>query len=201
MHCHSDRLQELVLDAIQSAQQAIPWADARHSIIHGEIPTQRALRRMAELNVGLVAQPGFMYHGLASHAMGFANLDAEIMDRFQPIRAYLDHGVRVISSSDVPYAPDANPFVGLYALVTRKDKDGRVLGPDQAVSREEALRSYTAGAAWLTREEELKGTVEPGKLADFAVLDRDYFSAPEEEIKDIEVEVTVIGGRIVYVRE
>lgn len=195
VHCHSDRLQELVLDAIQSAQRAVPWADARHSIIHGEIPTQRALRKMAELNVGLVAQPGFMYH------KGFANLDEEIVDRFQPIRAYLGHGVRVISSSDVPYAPDANPFIGLYALVTRKNKDGRVLGPDQAVSREEALRSYTEGAAWLTREEELKGTIEPGKLADFAVLDRDYFSVPEEEIKDIQVEVTVIGGKIVYMRE
>jgi len=192
VHCHSDRLQELVLDAIVEAQQAIPWDDARHSIIHGEIPTSKALQDMAELDVALVAQPGFMYY------KGFANLDEQMIDRFQPIRTYLDHGVRVIASSDVPYAPDANPFVGLYAMVTRRNKDGQVLGADQAIDREEALRTYTDGAAWLTREEHLKGTIELGKLGDFVVLDRDYFSVSEEEIKDIKVAVTVIGGEIVY---
>jgi predicted amidohydrolase YtcJ len=195
MHCHSDRLQDLVLDAIEDAHGSYPWDDARHSIIHGEIPTPRSLRKMADLDVALVAQPGFLYY------KGFLNLDEDIVQRFQPIRTYMDHGVQVISSSDVPYAPEGNPFVGLYALVTRRNNDGRVLGPDQGIGREEALRTYTEGAAWLTREEHLKGTIELGKLGDFVVLDRDYFTIPEEEIKDIRVDATVIGGEVVYVGE
>jgi hypothetical protein len=91
-----------------------------------------------------------------------------------------------------------NPFVGLYALVTRKNNRGQEIAPHEAISREEALWTYTAAGTWLTREEDLKGTLEPGKLADLAVLDRDYFTVPDEEIKEIRVEMTVLGGRLIY---
>ncbi len=75
---------------------------------------------------------------------------------------------------------------------------GNLVAPDQAISREEALRAYTIDGTWLTREESLKGSIEVGKVADLAVLDRDYFAVPDEEIKEIQVEMTMIGGEVVY---
>jgi predicted amidohydrolase YtcJ len=94
-----------------------------------------------------------------------------------------------------------NPFVGLYSLVTRRTYKGTLIAPQEAVTREEALYAYTVSGAWLTREEGIKGPLAPGFLADIAVLDRDYFSCPEEEIKDIRVEMTVIDGKVAYQRE
>jgi predicted amidohydrolase YtcJ len=94
----------------------------------------------------------------------------------------------------------ANPFIALYALVTRKNKQGQHIAPHEAISREEALRAYTASGTWLTREEHLKGTIEVGKVADMAVLDRDYFAVPDEEIKDIRVDLTLVDGEVVWER-
>ena len=95
----------------------------------------------------------------------------------------------------------ANPFVSLYALVTRKNRLGQEIAPHEAISREEALRTYTLGGTWLTREEALKGSIEVGKLADMAVLDRDYFAVSDEEIKDIQTDMTIVGGQVVWERE
>ena len=120
---------------------------------------------------------------------------------YKPVRKYLDHGIVVTSSSDVTSTVSANPFVSLYALVTRKNRLGQDIAPQQAISREEALRTYTAGGTWLTREENLKGTIEVGKVADMAVLDRDYFAVPDEEIKDIQVDVTIVDGSVLWKRE
>jgi predicted amidohydrolase YtcJ len=82
--------------------------------------------------------------------------------------------------------------------VTRKNRLGQVIAPHEAISREEALRTYTVAGTWLTREEHLKGTIEVGKLADMAVLNRDYFAVPDEEIKDVKVDITLVGGNVVH---
>ncbi|MEN8693043.1 MAG: amidohydrolase family protein, partial [Desulfobacterales bacterium] len=94
-----------------------------------------------------------------------------------------------------------DPFVALYSLVTRKNNLGREVALPEAVSREEALRAYTTSGTWLTREESLKGSIEAGKVADMVVLDRDYFTVTDEEIKDIQVEKTMVAGNIVWERE
>jgi hypothetical protein len=95
----------------------------------------------------------------------------------------------------------ANPFIALYALVTRKNKLGQSIAPQEAISREEALLTYTVAGTWLTREEHLKGSIEVGKVADMAVLDRDYFAVPDEEIKEIQVDMTIVNGEAVWERE
>ncbi len=82
--------------------------------------------------------------------------------------------------------------------MTRRNNLGRLVAGDQAISREQALAAYTVGGTWLTREEHLKGTLALGKLADLIVIDRDYFTVPEDEIKDIRVEMTMVGGTMVY---
>ena len=92
------------------------------------------------------------------------------------------------------------PMVGLYGAVTRKGKSGRVYGPDEAVDITTALRAYTRNGAFLTREEGIKGTLEAGKLADLVVLSQDLLTVDPERIMDTRVDLTVLGGRVVYRR-
>jgi len=101
----------------------------------------------------------------------------------------------------VPSTVHYNPLIGLYSLVTRKSHLGTPIAPQEAVSREEALHAYTVAGPWLTREEDHKGPLALGYLADIAVLDRDYFTCPEEEIKEIKVALTIVAGRVAWRRE
>ena len=99
--------------------------------------------------------------------------------------------------------PDAslnpyNPFLTLYVAITRRTEGGQVIGPEQAISREDALRMMTANAAWLSFEESRKGSIEVGKLGDLAVLSDDYLACPPERIREIRALVTVLGGTVVY---
>jgi predicted amidohydrolase YtcJ len=115
-------------------------------------------------------------------------------------RDLLDSGATVIGSSDYPVSP-YNPWYGLHAAVTRQDRDNQPPGgwyAHQAMTREEALKSYTIRAAYAEFAEHLKGTIEPGKLADFIVIDRDYMTVPAEEMWKIRVLKTVIGGETVF---
>ena len=147
---------------------------------------------MARHRIAAVIQPTFLYW---EGDMIFRDVGQRRALNYKPARKYLDRGVVLTASSDVASTVSVNPFVALYALVTRKNNLGHLVAPDQAISRGGGVRAYTTGGTWLTREESLKGTIEPGKLADLAVLDRDYFAVPDEEIKDICVDMTVIGGR------
>ena len=91
-----------------------------------------------------------------------------------------------------------HPFYGMWMTITRETVDGTVLGPEQRITREEALKMWTINGAYGNFEEDLKGSIEPGKLADLVVIDRDYFTCPENEIKDIEPLLTVVGGKVVH---
>ncbi len=92
------------------------------------------------------------------------------------------------------------PMVALYTAVTRKGQSGRVYGPEEAVSIQDALRMYTANGPYLTREEKTKGTLEAGKLADMIVLDSDPLTSPPEKLLSTKVELTILGGKLVYSR-
>jgi predicted amidohydrolase YtcJ len=198
IHCCGDHAQDMAVDTFARVARDAPRSDARHNIIHAYFPTPRALDQMAEYNIAAVLQPTFIYW---EGDLLFRDVGERRAQNYKPARKYLDRGIVVTSSSDVTSTVSANPFVALYALVTRKNKIGQEIAPHEAISREEALRTYTEAGAWLTREEQLKGTIEVGKLADMAVLDRDYFAAPDEEIKDIQVDVTIVGGEVVWERE
>jgi predicted amidohydrolase YtcJ len=188
---------DLAVDALADIARTLPRADARHNIIHAYFPSDRALEQMATHNIGAVIQPTFIYW---EGDLIFRDVGHERAANYKPTRKYLDRGIVVTASSDIPSTVSANPYVGLYALVTRKNNLSHYVARDQAITREEALRAFTISGTWLTREEHLKGTIEVGKLADLAVLDRDYFSIPDEEIKDIQVEMTMVGGDVVWER-
>ncbi len=118
-------------------------------------------------------------------------------------RSILDQGGIIAAGSDY-YVSPYNPFYGLHAAVTRQDRENNPPGgwfPEQRMTRHEALKAYTLGPAYLEFSEDIKGSISPGKLADFVVIDRDYFTIPEEEIHEIQVLKTVVGGKVEYVRE
>lgn len=167
----------------------------RHNLIHAYFASEESLRAMAKHKLAAVIQPTFIYFEGDDL---FRDVGAELALHYKPMRSYLDRGIHVVATSDIPSTVHYNPFIGLYSLVTRKTHKGTLIAPQEAVSREEALYAYTVAGAWLTREEHIKGPLAPGFLADIAVLDRDYFSCPAEEIKDIKVTMTIIDGKIVY---
>jgi predicted amidohydrolase YtcJ len=197
IHCCGDHAQDLAVDAFVDAARAAPRADARHSIIHGYFPTDHALAQMARHTIAAVIQPTFIYW---EGDLLFRDVGPRRALNYKPARKYLERGVPLAASSDDPSTVSANPFVALYALVTRKNKLGQLVAPHEAISRAEALRAYTVGGAQLTRETHLKGTIEAGKLADLAVLDRDYFEVSEEQIKDVRVDMTFVGGKVAWER-
>jgi predicted amidohydrolase YtcJ len=125
------------------------------------------------------------------------SLGEERAARIMPLRTYLDSGVPLALGSDAPVTT-YDPFVGIYSAVTRKTVYGRVLGEDERISRQEALRLYTSASAWVTFEDTQKGSLAPGKLADVAVLDRDLFSVDDEQIKELHSVLTLVGGRVVH---
>jgi predicted amidohydrolase YtcJ len=106
-------------------------------------------------------------------------------------------GAIVSNGTDVP-VERISPIANFYATVTRKLKDGSTFYPDQKMSREEALKSYTWNAAYAAKEEAIKGSLAPGKLADVTVLSKDLLSVPEEEILSTRVVYTIVGGKVVY---
>jgi hypothetical protein len=116
-----------------------------------------------------------------------------------PIRRMLDMGLPVGAGTDATRVASYNPFVSLYWMVAGKTVGGAALYPEvNRLDRGEALRRYTLGSAWFSNEEDKKGAIEVGKLADLAVLSADYFSVPENEIKRLESVLTIVGGKVVY---
>jgi predicted amidohydrolase YtcJ len=198
IHCCGDHAQDMAVDTFARVAREVPRPDARHNIVHAYFPTPRALDQMAEYNIAAVLQPTFIYW---EGDLLFRDVGERRAQNYKPVRKYLDRGIVVTASSDVTSTVSANPFIALYALVTRKNKLGQHIAPHEAVSREEGLRAYTTWGTWLTREEDVKGTIEVGKLADMAVLDRDYFAVPDKEIKDIQVDMTIVDGKMVWKRE
>ena len=114
-------------------------------------------------------------------------------------RTAIDMGIPVAGNSDSPVSA-ADPLLRIQSMVTRKSAEGKVYGPRQRVTVEQALRAWTLGIAFASFDEQIKGSISVGKLADFVVLNRDLLSVPPDELKDIQVDVTVIGGHVVYER-
>jgi len=124
---------------------------------------------------------------------------------FIPLRSMIDAGVVVAGGSDHMIRFDSraainpyHPFYGMWMTVTRQTAGGGVLGPEQRITREEALKMWTWNSAYLSFDEKVKGSIEPGKLADLAVISKDYLKCPVEEIKDIDALVTMVDGRVVH---
>jgi predicted amidohydrolase YtcJ len=194
IHATGDRAIDACVDGYIKALGEHPW-DARHYIIHGDFTTPECMRRMASHNIGVCVQSGVKW--TISDFMD--NLVGEKRSAWQwPLRAYIDNGVHLSGSSDAP-VNYPNWKQGIEAAILRESKaTGKVSGPEQCISREEAIRSYTIEGAWQDHMEDIKGSIEAGKLADLCVLDEDILTVDPHQIKDIRTLMTIIGGKIVY---
>lgn len=197
IHAIGDRAHHEAAVAFAEIIAASPRKDHRHNLIHAYFASEESLQHMAKHQIAAVIQPTFIYFEGDDL---FRDVGERLANEYKPMRTYLDRGIPVIATSDIPSTVHYNPMIGLYSLVTRKTWKGTPIAPHEAVTREEALYAYTVAGAWLTREEAIKGPLSPGYLADLVVLDRDYFTCPAEEIKEIAVDLTVIDGRVAYRR-
>jgi predicted amidohydrolase YtcJ len=185
-----------VLNVYDEVDQVHPIGSKRWTIEHGGfLPTPRNLEQAKRLGVIASTQQSISY--FVPKALREMLGERRASSLF-PNRTWLEGGIKVAGGSDFPGSP-LSPLLGMYASVTRKTAIGE-LGLEEAISRQEALKLYTTYAAHISFEEDLKGSIEPGKLADFVVLSDDLLTVPEEIIKDIEVLMTVVGGKIVYER-
>jgi len=193
-HAIGDRAIEMVLTAFERALQRHPRPDHRWRIEHCGMLRPDLLERMARLGVVAVPQPGFGFYLGDAYRRNFSE---EWLALAYPTRAWLEHGIPVAFSSDAPVIPP-DPWVGIQAAVLRRTRTGQPFGTEQRVSVLEALRLYTVGSAYAHFEEDRKGRIAPGYLADLVVVDRDPLATPPEELPTIRTLLTVVDGRVAW---
>lgn len=193
-HAAGDAAVQQVLDAYEVANAERPIAGRRWAIEHAFLTNDEQLRRARELGLFLSVQNHLFVAGPA-----FRNyLGQERANRVTPLRTYMDRGMNLALGTDADVIP-VNPFWELYHYMTRATRLGEVYGPEERVEdRAALLRLITAGYARLTGEEAIKGTIEPGRLADFAILSGDFLTVPVEQVRDMRALATYVGGREVY---
>lgn len=194
--CHAigDDAVKDVLDAYEIALKDYPNDQIRHRIEHVSISDRTLLQRMKKLNVIPVPQPVFLYF---AGDVYIENLNDSLADNIISTKTFLNEGLLPAGSSDSP-VQDPSPFLGIYAAMSRKTIKGNVISEDEKISLYEALELYTIYAAQASREEDVKGTIEEGKLADFTVLPKGFLDYTASQVKDAEAEMTIIDGKIVY---
>jgi hypothetical protein len=195
VHAIGDEAIERVLSAYESLGPEVPRR--RHRIEHLGLPDRGHLRRAASLKIVAVPQTVFI-HSLGRNFREY--LPATLLARAYPVREMMEAGITVALSSDAPVVEEDSPLLGIQAAVLRRDAEGIAIAPDQAISAAEALRAYTAGGALASGDEANRGTLSPGKWADLAVLSGDPVAVEPEELCRIRVDITVVGGKIVFER-
>lgn len=190
LHACGDAAAELALDALEAAQKENQTTGRRHILTHLYVLSPEMIARMRRLGIVAVLQPNFVY-SLGEHMR--AALDDSQLEHIIPFRSLLAAGVPVALSAD---GLPQNPFYGIYAAVARKTEAGHPLGTAEAATVLDALRAYTRISAYALFEEHRRGSIEAGKVADLVVLDRDILEVPPEQVKDIQVLLTIKHGRV-----
>jgi predicted amidohydrolase YtcJ len=193
IHANGDVTIGMVLDAYERAQRRTPRRDTRHRIEHCSLVNPTLLARIRDQ--GVIPTPFYTY--VYYHGDKWAEYGDERMRWMFAHRSFLDHGIPVPGASDYMPGP-YEPMMALQSLVTRTDYAGREWGPNQKVSVDEALRICTIHGAYASFEEAIKGSITPGKLADFVLLAEDPHDVDPFRLKDIPVVRTVVGGRSVH---
>jgi len=197
VHAIGDAANRMVLDVYERVFKEKPDQNHRFRIEHAQVVAPEDIPRFPRLSVIPSMQT---VHVISDMNMAEKRIGPDRIKGAYAWRKFLDSGSIIADGTDAPVEP-INPFLGLYAAVTRKDLKGLPEAgwhPEECMTREEALKSYTIWGAYAAFEEKLKGSIQSGKLGDFVVIDKDYFTCTESEIKDIRVLQTVLGGKVVY---
>jgi len=195
LHTTYNETIERALNVYEEVNREIPFDGLHWFFDHCETISDRNIERVKALGGGIAIQNRMAFQG----EYFVERYGAQQAKRTPPIRRMLEMGVPVGAGTDATRVSSYNPFLSLYWLITGKTIGGLSLYPSEnRFDREQALKLYTLGSSWFSTENGKKGALAPGQLADFAVLSADYFSIPEEEIKQLESVLTVVGGKVVY---
>lgn len=194
-HAVGDAAVEVVVTAIEKAIAQNP-RPCRHRIEHCGLTDENLLNRIAAAGIVPISNPGFFNE----NAEAYVKYYGDRVNSMFPLKSYRDKGIITALGSDAPVI-EADPMIGIYSAMVRADKrSGVVAGEDQKVGLLDAIRMYTYNGAYASLEEDIKGSIEPGKLADMAVLSEDILSTPIDRIKSIKVDMTILDGKIVFER-
>ncbi len=195
LHATYDESISKILDVLEEVNRSTPFNGLRWSIEHAETLKEPNMDRILALRGGVAIQDRMVFLGDDF----LKRYGEEAASQTPAIRMLLDKGIPVGMGTDGTRGSSFNPWVGLHWLVTGETAGGaKLYGPDNLLTREEALRLYTVGSAWFSHEETVKGRIAEGQYADFSVLSADYMKVPLEEIKKIESVLTVVDGKIVW---
>ena len=184
-----------LLDAYEYVNNQVDITDKRWIVDHGILLQPDHYDRVKNLGLIVLPQPRHLY------IIGDKFIEhwgEELAHQSYRLRDWKDNGIKFSLGADKPVSSRSKPIMQIYVAVTRGTGWGGVLGPDQGLTREEAIRGITLDSAYVSFEEDVKGSIEPDKYADFVVLSDDILTVPAEDIKDIEVEATVLAGKVVY---
>ncbi|MDH5590442.1 MAG: amidohydrolase [Gemmatimonadota bacterium] len=193
IHANGDVTIDMVLNAYERVQKEWPRPDARHRIEHCSLVNPTILRRIAD--GGFIPAPFYTYAHY--HGEKWIEYGEEKMEWMFAHKSFLDHGIPVAPASDHSPGP-YEPLMAIQSMVTRKDYSGRVWGPSQRITVDQALKVCTMNGAYASFEEDEKGSITAGKLADFVILAEDPHDVDPDRIKEIRVVRTVVGGRTVH---
>ena len=193
IHANGDVAIDMVLNAYERVQKLWPRADCRHRIEHCSLVNPSLLQRIED--AGVIPVPFYTY--AYYHGEKWREYGAEKMEWMFAHKSFLDHGIPAAPGSDHPPGP-FEPLMALTSMVTRTDYAGRTWGPSQRITLDQALRVCTRNGAYASFEENEKGSITAGKLADFVVLERDPHDVDPSEILNLRVARTVLGGKTVY---
>jgi len=194
IHAVEESTIEAAAAALEKALSQVPKENHRHRIEHCSVCPPPLLERLKDIQTIVVTNPAFIYY---SGERYLETVPKEQQKWLYRIGSFLEKGLMPAAGSDSPVVP-INPLVGIYAAVTRKAESGEEVLPQERITPIEALKMYTQAAAYASFDEELKGSIALGKLADLILLSADPTQMPTEEMKDIQVEMVIVGGRIVW---
>lgn len=194
IHCVEPGTVEAAIETLEYIASRSSMKGRRHRLEHVSECPPELLERLKKIKALVVTQPVFIYQNGERY---LGTVAPERQRWLYRVKSFHDAGLVVAASSDAPVAYD-NPLIGIYAAVTRRAETGQALLPHEAISVQKALEMYTTNAAYASFEEDSKGSITEGKLADVVVLSADPLSSPPEELKDIRVEMTVINGEVAW---
>ena len=195
LHTVYDSSSTSVLNVVEKVAQQVSLKGLRWGLEHCELISEKNLERMARLGGSVGIQNRLSFGG----SMFLSKFGQQAALQAPPVARIREMGIPLAAGTDGNRANSHNPWLSLYWLVTGRNAGGRQLQSEaNLLDRTEALRLWTLGGAWTSSEEHIKGSLEPGKWADLAILSADYFSVPDEGIRDLESVLTMVGGKVVY---